>query len=91
MACLRWQPVSATNSSRIVCFSPLDAARYLAPTASFNSLRVAMLICLCFVTSCPLRTIRLVANYMRQRGIRGNKSDESMRRRALTIVDAGHR
>ena len=41
---------------------------------------VAMLIRPCFVTSCPRRTIRRVANYMRQRGISTNKHDESMRR-----------
>ena len=80
MACLRWHPVSATNSSRIFCFSLLNAPRYRVPTASVNSLRVVMLIRLCLVTLfCPRRTIRRVANYMRQQGISGNKTDESMR------------
>ena len=88
MACLRWHPVSATNSSRIFCFSLLDAPQYLAPTAWINSLRVVMLIRPCFVTSRSRRTIRQVANYLRQQGISGNISDELMR--AAKIVDAGH-
>ena len=61
---------------------PLGAPRYLAPMASVSSLRVVMLIRLFFVTSRSRRTIQPVANYMRQQGISGNKSDESMRLRS---------
>ena len=47
---------------------------------SINSLRVVMLMCL--VTSCSSRrTIRRVANYVRQQVSSGSSSDESMRRR----------
>jgi len=42
-----------------------------------------------WTASCPCRTIRWVANYMRQQGISGSKTDESMRRRPLRIVGAG--
>ena len=83
--------MSATNSSRIFFLSLLGELRYLAPTASINSLRVVMLIRLCLVTlSCSRQTVWQVANYVRQQGISGNNSDESMRGAAVKIVDAGH-
>ena len=51
------------------------------PMASVSSLRVVMLIRPCLVASRSRRTIRRVANYMRQRGISGDKTDASMRAR----------
>ena len=51
-------------------------------SASTNSLRVVMLICL--VTLCrSRRTIRRVANYVRQQVSTGSSSDESMRGEGL--------
>ncbi len=88
VACLRWYPVSATNSSRIVFFSLVATSQYLVPMASINSLRVVMLIRPCFVTSCPRRPIRRVTIYVTQQVISGSKSDESMR--AVRVVDAKH-
>jgi serine protease AprX len=59
-------------------FAQFLDGRRRAPTAAINSLRVAMLICL--ATIYPRRTIRRVANYMRQQHALGNKKGESMRR-----------
>ena len=44
MACLRWYPVSATNSSRIHPFSVAVPCRYRSATAITNSCRASGLI-----------------------------------------------
>ena len=78
IACLRWWQVKATNSSRILVRSLNAALRYRSRSASLNSLRVVMLICL-VTLRCPRRTIRRVATYVRQQVSIGRSSDESMR------------
>src|SRR5260370_32214316 len=80
MACLRRYPVKATNSSRILIRSPNPELRYRTCNAATNSLRVVMLICL-VTLCCSRRTIRRVANYVRQQGSTSCNSDESMRTR----------
>ena len=44
MACLRWYPVSATNSSRIRRLSTAVLCRYLSAAATTNSRRASGLI-----------------------------------------------
>ena len=46
MACLRWYPVSATNSSRVRPFSAAVLRRYRSATAFTNSCRACGLIVL---------------------------------------------
>jgi hypothetical protein len=55
IACLRWNPVTWVNRSRIFCFSSRSVARYCPARASINSLllpnSVASFCCPLFVNS----------------------------------------
>ncbi len=56
----------------------IDGLRYRSRSAWTNSLRVVMLICL-VTLFCPRRTIRRVANYVRQQVSTSSSSDAAMR------------
>src|ERR1700730_12397330 len=77
---LRWSPVTATNSSRILAFSLLEPLRYRPPIARTNSRRAS-----------PLNALSIVASsvtfYVRQQAGLGDKLGESMRPAVPIVAD----